>query len=436
MLDVKNVTSGYGKKTVVQDVSFSINKGEIFGIIGPNGSGKSTLLQLCSGTMPLMSGKIKLNGRHLHQYKDKERARLLSVVSQQAFIYFAYSVKEFVALGRYPHSRTLFSADQKEDAEVISKIMKEMDVWKHKDQLLQALSGGERQRVFLARALVQDPAIIMLDEPTNHLDISYQVQFLNRLRAWTLANHRAVGIIFHDLNLASLYCDRVLLLKDGKRKAVGTPQEVLTKENIELHYQTRVDVHIHPSIPKQQVLISPEVQTKQTFNHVEAFITAKEMVWKTPFQLKVFSSKAVESSYTWAEDLRLSLPYEEAGEKSIHWENGPIKAARGTVLKQVEFQEKAFLGVTLNRARKGEVIILIFAKLQEVEYIDLFMEVMKGLTDFLSKKGEDLELRAVTIGSDHRERAKNPSHFYDLKRKTVTELQSMFNLLIGDENKG
>lgn len=268
MLQVVNVSGGYPGNRVLDNISFHVNKGEIFGILGPNGSGKTTLLKMISGLLAPETGDIIINGKSLATYSPKELAQMMAVLPQQTSSMFSYTVQETVALGRYPHGKGFFSFYRSsKDNEIIEEAMKSTGVFAFRHKRLDELSGGERQRVFLAQALAQEPEILLLDEPTNHLDLSYQKELLDQLSKWTRERDLTVISIFHDLNIASLYCDRMLLLHEGKMSAVGTVHEVLHEEQILTVYDTEISKFPHPEVSKPQLAILPQTMTKE--NHVE-----------------------------------------------------------------------------------------------------------------------------------------------------------------------
>ena len=185
ILNVQNLSGGYGNEPVINDVSFQVHKGELFGIIGPNGSGKTTLLKMMSGVQSFTKGSIYVKGEPLKQYSSKQLAKVIAVLSQHSSESFSYSVKETVSLGRYAHQKGFFKEWSKEDEAIVQEVMDWTGVSIFQNQPIQLLSGGERQRVFLAQALAQEPEILLLDEPTNHLDLSYQKELLDLLKKWT-----------------------------------------------------------------------------------------------------------------------------------------------------------------------------------------------------------------------------------------------------------
>lgn len=303
MLAVQKLHGGYGEDSVIEDVSFSVQKGELFGILGPNGSGKTTLLKMISGVLPFKQGNILLKETSLKNYTSKQLAKVIAVLSQHTSEAFSYTVKETVSLGRYAHQKGFFKDWTKEDEEKVQNVMNWTGITSYQDQPLQLLSGGERQRVFLAQALAQEPEILLLDEPTNHLDLSYQKELLDLLKRWTRERELAVVSIFHDLNLAGLYCDRLLLLENGKINRCDTPNEVLKQERIQTVYHTKIEKHPHPKVPAPQMVLLPEDylnnwrSTKISQNNLS--INEDYIALKTPTPLRTMSSGVIGSGTGW-----------------------------------------------------------------------------------------------------------------------------------------
>ncbi|WP_106496480.1 adenosylcobinamide amidohydrolase [Lentibacillus sp. Marseille-P4043] len=303
MIDVLHVSGGYSNEAILKDVSFRVNKGEFFGIIGPNGSGKTTLLKMMSGILPIKSGEITLNGESVSSYSVKDFAKWMAVLPQHTSQTFSYTVKETVSLGRYVHQKGLFQSSSEEDERVVQEVMKQTGVDHYQDDLLDRLSGGERQRVYLAQALAQNPQILLLDEPTNHLDLAFQKELLDLLKKWTNEKQLTVVSIFHDLNLASLYCDRLLMLHQGGIKTCDQPDEVLKAEKVQEVYETRIEKYPHPKIPKPQIMLVPEKQDskKEVPLIKEDFLrVSKEMIHlQSPIPLKTLSSGVTGSGMGW-----------------------------------------------------------------------------------------------------------------------------------------
>lgn len=235
MLEVKNVCCGYNGINIVKQVSFNINRGENLCIVGPNGCGKSTLLKAISNLISF-NGEIKLDGKNINALKRKELATKIALMTQSSNIQFPYTIFETVALGRYAHLNSIFSRLSKKDEEVINESLKMVGLLDIKDKLISELSGGQLQRVFLARAFVQDPEVILLDEPTNHLDLRCQIEILDYLKSWAKEKNKIVIAVLHDLNLVQNYGDRVLMLNDGVIKRNGNTKEVLNSDDLEEVY--------------------------------------------------------------------------------------------------------------------------------------------------------------------------------------------------------
>ncbi|WP_040227538.1 adenosylcobinamide amidohydrolase [Bhargavaea cecembensis] len=257
MLEVKQLTGGYDGRPVVRSVSFEVEAGTMLGILGPNGSGKSTLLKMLSGLLPADSGSVSIGGRSISDYSRKAFARQVAVLPQLQADTFSHTAYETVSLGRYPHQSGLFSTWSEADERAVADAMDKMGVTKYRDTQIEFISGGERQRVFVAQALAQEAPVLLLDEPTNHLDIAHQQQLLDTVRHQATASGLTVVSVFHDINLASLYCDRLLLLDRGEIAAIGTPGEVVEEHEIESVYAARVRTGMHPEIPKPQITLLP-----------------------------------------------------------------------------------------------------------------------------------------------------------------------------------
>ncbi len=254
ILTIQNLTCGY-PKFQLENVNVEISKGSFSGIIGPNGSGKTTLFRAVTGILQARSGQILLNGRNLKSFSLKQRARHIAIVSQ--FIESGdISVEDFVLMGRIPyHSRfSFFETD--DDFRIAKKFMELTDTWRFKDQLMSELSGGEQQLAAIARALTQQPDILLLDEPTSHLDITHQVHILNVLQQLNQEMGLSVLMVIHDLNLASEYCDQLVLINKGKVHTQGVPEEVLTFQNIEEVYQTVVVTQNNPLSGKPAIFLA------------------------------------------------------------------------------------------------------------------------------------------------------------------------------------
>jgi iron complex transport system ATP-binding protein len=253
MLDIQSISVCYQDRVALNDLSLSVFPGEMLALIGPNGAGKSTLLRAASGVLPRRNGRVYLDGREISTLSPAERARLLAVVPQAHSLPPTFSVYQTVLLGRTPYLGWLGNAGRK-DHEIVSQAMAQTGTLEMGDRLIGELSGGEQQRVLLARALAQSTPILLLDEPTNHLDMRHQTGFLSLVRRLAVDNGLAVVVALHDLNLASLYADRVAILAQGQLQALGTPEQIFTEEILSPIYGVGLRVISHPEYGTPLVL--------------------------------------------------------------------------------------------------------------------------------------------------------------------------------------
>ena len=236
-----------GNNEILKGVSIDSKNREFIGIIGPNGSGKSTLLKCIYRILKPNNGCIMLGEEDISKMSVKESAKKLAVVAQHNYYNFDFSVGEVVLMGRSPHKKSL-EPDNSEDYDIVNESLEKVGMLGFKNRSFSTLSGGEQQRVILARALAQQTPCLILGEPTNHLDIKYQLSLLNIVKSLNLTIISAI----HDLNIASMYCDRLFVMKNGRIVGMGTPQEVLTKEfikeiydiDVEIVYDSKGDLHI------------------------------------------------------------------------------------------------------------------------------------------------------------------------------------------------
>lgn len=257
MLEIKNLSCGYDSKIVLQDINFKTESGELIGIIGPNGSGKTTLLRAITRVLKPARGEIFFAGRNIGQLGFKELAKEIAVVSQNLEP-GELTVEEFVLLGRIPWYKRFQFLETKRDKEVAERCMALTDISELKGQPMSEISGGERQLALIARALTQEPKLLLLDEPTAHLDITHQVAILDLIRRLNREFGLTVIMVLHDLNLAGEYCDRLILLNSGKIRKIGKPEEVLTYRIIEEVYKTVVVVERNPISSKPYILVVSE----------------------------------------------------------------------------------------------------------------------------------------------------------------------------------
>ena len=242
MIEIKNVSFSYDKKrNAIENINLSIEQGEIFTIIGPNGSGKSTLLKCISGYLAFETGTIDINGKSIKKYSAKEIAKTMALMQQHFALDYDFSVMEVVLMGRNPHIKRLQS-ETEDDYNIANEALEKAEIYHLKSRSITTLSGGEWQRMILARALCQQSSIMLLDEPVSGLDIKHQVNLMSTVAKLSRENKISAVCVLHDLNLANRYSDRIALLKDGRIYKTGKPEDVMTVENLEHVYETKINI--------------------------------------------------------------------------------------------------------------------------------------------------------------------------------------------------
>jgi ABC-type cobalamin/Fe3+-siderophores transport system ATPase subunit len=229
-LGFESVCAKVGGKTILREIEFAVSPGEIVGLIGRNGVGKTTLLRLASRTLDAERGRIRLGGEDVRQLSRRALAKRIALVPQDMHVPFPFRVGELVLMGRAPH-QPLIGLESEHDTELARAALERLGIGALEDRSITTLSGGERQLVLFARALVQDPRVLLLDEPTAFLDLKHRVEVLREVRAFADAGGAAL-VVSHDLSLAARSCDRVVLLGAGHIVASGLPKQVLTPGNL------------------------------------------------------------------------------------------------------------------------------------------------------------------------------------------------------------
>lgn len=253
MLSFSHTAVGYGEKVVLKDVSFQVTKGEYVALIGSNGTGKSTLIKCVSGLLPLAGGKVEICGKDLSTLKPRERAQMVAVVPQSYYVDYDFTVEDIVMMGRNPYI-DFRHRESKEDREIAERAMKLTKTDVFKGRSYNELSGGERQRVILARAITQQPDIILLDEPTSALDLHHQIEVMELIRDLNEKEHITVMAVLHDINLASRFCSRIVILKEGKVAADGIPQEIVNRREMESLYDMKLLIRNNPLLEKPEIV--------------------------------------------------------------------------------------------------------------------------------------------------------------------------------------
>ncbi len=253
-LKILDVECAYGATKVLNGVTFSIGQGDFVGIIGPNGSGKSTLLRCISRVLKPTRGAVMLEGQDLYSMAPRNVARQMAIVPQETAVNYSFTVEEIIMMGRSPHLRR-FQTEGEKDFAIVRRAMELTNTQDLAGRPVTALSGGERQRVIIAKALAQEPEIILLDEPTSHLDINHQIEILGLLKRLNKENGVTVVSVFHDLNLAAEYCQRLILMQGGRVFDLGRPETVLTAANIKEVYGAGVLIRKNPATGRPAVML-------------------------------------------------------------------------------------------------------------------------------------------------------------------------------------
>lgn len=243
-ISIENASFSYGlgEENLLDKINLNIEKGKFIGILGPNGCGKSTLLKVILKYLNPKEGIIKIENKELKEYTQSELAEILSFVPQKSSLTMPLTVEDVVYMGRVPYIKNRWTGFDREDREKVEKIMQMLKIDKFKNRVIFSLSGGEFQRVLLARALAQNTNIMLLDEPTSALDMNYALEIM-RLTSYFVQNESLTAVmVLHDLNLASMYCDSIILLKNGKIAYEGTPKELFRPEILEEIYGFNCEV--------------------------------------------------------------------------------------------------------------------------------------------------------------------------------------------------
>lgn len=273
-ISVSNLSFSYNENLTLKNLSFEIEKNSFVSILGPNGAGKSTLVNLISKVMPIEAGEIVIEGKNIRDLNHIEIAKKVAVVPQYTSLGFNFSVYEIILMGRYPYL-SRFKGEKQEDYRIVNEVMELTHTDIFKDRKYNELSGGERQRVIIAQTLVQDSPIIILDEPTSHLDINFQIEFMELFYSLYKKKGKTIIGIFHDINLAIQYSEKIMLLKEGNIYCYGNVKDVINRTNIMSVFKSDVYIGKNPFTGKLYVspnfnlrFYSKETKSKEIRIHV------------------------------------------------------------------------------------------------------------------------------------------------------------------------
>ncbi|MEN6433705.1 MAG: ABC transporter ATP-binding protein [Smithella sp.] len=245
VIDARNISFSYAAKPVMGNISFAIDEGQVIAVIGPNGSGKTTLLKIINGTLFPDAGQMLIDGKETGRWQRKEIAQKVAIVPQETAMIFPFYAEEIVLMGRFPHLGR-YGFEDKKDYKIVHEAMEKTDTLVFADRRFSELSAGERQRVLIARALAQEPKVLLLDESTVFLDLKHQSQFLALLKQLNTEQQLTVIFVTHDINLAAQNADRIILLYSGEIYAIGKPAEVITAANIKEVYDVDAGIDSNP----------------------------------------------------------------------------------------------------------------------------------------------------------------------------------------------
>ncbi len=252
MLSVKGLYAGYENKKIIEDLFLDIKNGEIVSIIGPNGSGKSTLLSCLTRYIKPMAGEIFLEGKNIYDKSIKEFSKKVAILSQHHSVTSNITVRKLVSYGRLPHKKW-YERQNEKDYEIVEQAMNYTNVLHYENKFVNSLSGGEQQRVWIAMALAQTPDVLLLDEPTNYLDIAHQLELMKLIHTINREKKITIIMVLHDLNQASEYSDKIILMKRGKIFDYGLPKDVINCENLKEVY----NIKCHICDNNKKLMITP-----------------------------------------------------------------------------------------------------------------------------------------------------------------------------------
>lgn len=418
MITLHNVTGGYNKSTaVVRNLSLTVEKGHFFALLGPNGSGKTTIIRLMLGVLHLHDGDVMIDGKNIKQYRAKELAKKVAVMTQEHEIGLDFTVKEIVATGRYPYQGSmLFRENSRHDEMVIEKVMKQTNVWMYRNQSFAELSGGEKQRVLLAKALAQEPTILLLDEPTNHLDIRHTMELLDLLKHLQCENQLTILAILHDLNIASLYADHIGLLQKGQLQGTYNGFRNENRKDFSDVYEVHMQFQEHPEVAKNQIFLSPEFLQQEQVYALSNYVTVQQDEIRFPHALRTLSVGAEgrgiawEQGWKWTNESVHVYGFNEV-KKSCETFSGTIPDRWSTIL---------FVSNDKNNMRVGFVTR---ENVDDLEMMNCVVQFTSFMTEYCLNEGEswngDSPFALLTISSCYHEKK-------ETRRDIIEEMKQLY----------
>lgn len=253
MIHIKNLEAGYSDKQIFKNLNLDFSRAEFVSILGPNGAGKSTLLKLINGFMKPDSGEIEIAGKRVDKWVPQELAKVVTYIPQENYIQYNFTVEEIILMGRYPFI-SIWQNYSTHDKDIVEKIINDLDLHQLRHKYINQLSGGEKQRTLIARAIAQDSDYILLDETFSHLDINHQVEILNIMKKLHAEKGKSIIMVSHNINLSANYSQRMIALKRGELIADGSPEEVMTSENLYKLFDIKLGVVTNPITLKPNII--------------------------------------------------------------------------------------------------------------------------------------------------------------------------------------
>ncbi|NLC77255.1 MAG: heme ABC transporter ATP-binding protein [Clostridia bacterium] len=372
-LSVNELAFSYGNNPILKEITFQVEQGGFVVIVGPNGSGKSTLLKNLSAVLTPASGQVFLDGEALYKVTPKELAKKLAVVPQETAVQFPFTVMEAVLMGRMPHQKR-FQGDTAEDLAIVKQAMERTNTWHLRERSITEISGGERQRVIVARALAQEPQVLLLDEPTAHLDLQHQMELLHLLQDINENSKVTVLAVLHDLNLAAQFSKYVILLYDSRIYAAGPPEEVLTAQNIREVYGMEVVVTPNELTGRFNIIpvaLRDQVSMRKEGLHVHLICgggTASflmEQLVQQGYRVSCGVLNIGDSDWTKAKSLGIEvveeIPFAGIKEETYRLNRQLLDKARVVVVLPIPFGHGNVgnLGQALEACRRGQTVLLV-----------------------------------------------------------------------------
>lgn len=373
MLEIKDLVTKIEEKKIINNIHLNLSKGEFLGIVGPNGAGKTTLLRSITNVLKPIDGKIKINNKNIENMNRKEISKIMSMVPQNSFISFPFKAKDVVLMGRSPY-KGRFDSINEEDRKEAKKYMNLTNTWQFRDKKVNELSGGEIQRISIARALVQNPQILLMDEPTSHLDLNHEFNVLSLIKELQ-EDGLSIISVFHDLNLASRFCDRIIILKKGKIFSKGKPKKILTTENVSKVYGANVIVKKNPTTNNPYIIpVSHSHKNKKKRKHSIHVVCGGgsgsrliKLLTEEGYDPSVGVINVLDSDYETSNSLDLDIiseaPFSPISKEAFQENNKMIKNSEIIILTNLTFGKGNIRNLkSIKESLKNQKLIIIEKK--------------------------------------------------------------------------